>query len=99
MKYSTERVIKVEWIGSEFTVTLRMITLREKSALVTDAGRFDRHGYFEKSVPKIEGPEVNGRKLACGKDVLDTAGTDELFTKIMLELNGWELEDEDRKNS
>ena len=46
MKYSTERVIKVEWLGSEFTVTLLMITLREKSGLVTDSGRFDRHGYF-----------------------------------------------------
>jgi len=98
MEYAVERTVDVEFRGETFKCKLRMISMREKLAMIDDSGRFDKVAYFEASVPKIEGPEINGRAITCGADVLDCPGTEGIYAQLQRIVNEWDIEEVDRKN-
>ena len=98
MKYDTTKSVEIECRGETFTVELRMISLREKTELVDDNGNFSTQKFFESSIAGIKGPEVNGKAITSGADVLDSQGLDTLYLGILKELNTWNLTEDEIKN-
>ena len=99
MKYSVERTIKIEFRGEEYSARLVMVPLRVKLALTKEDGSIDTLAFFEKSVPEVTGPDINGLAIKCGADVLDATGADDLFLELMSALGDWEVKEDELKNS
>ena len=99
MNYATEKTLTPKWGGGDFTVKLKMVSVRDKLGCVDSEGDFDTLKYFEAAVPEVTGLSVNDTEIKDGKDILDTPGFEPLFAEIMAELRTWDISETDQKNS
>ena len=99
VNFNTEKTVVIPFRGAEYTVELKMVSLRERNKIIKETGEFQAIEYYSANVKSITGDDINGREMKTLEDIYETPGADELFHAIVKEVNAWDLSEDDQKNS